>query len=181
MRIRSNPADNLYTHSFLNIRRLKKSDLPALEWDGEYIHYRRLFKELYKNATKGNSILWVIELKDTGLIGQLFVQLTSPRQELADGNLRAYFYSFRIKEIYRECGYGSKLLDYAEEDLRKKNYKFVTLNVSKRNNKVLRFYTKRGYKIIANEPGRWSYIDHLGTRQDVDQPSWRLEKKIEFC
>ena len=179
--MKSNLAVNLNIPSILSIRLLKKSDLPSLEWDGEYIHFRRLYKKIYKSARKGNSILWVIELKDTGLIGQLFVQLASPRRELADGNIRAYFYSFRIKEKYREHGFGSKLLKFAEEDLKNKNYKFVTLNVSKKNDKVLRFYTKRGYQIIANEPGHWSYIDHLGIRQEVNQPSWRLEKKIEIC
>ena len=172
-------SGDVYVPSFYNIRQLKKSDLPALEWEGEYVHYRRLYKEIYKSARKGNSILWVIELSDTGLIGQLFVQLTSARRELADGKMRAYFYSFRIKEFFRDCGFGTKLLDHAEEDLKKKNFNYVTLNVSKNNIKVLRFYSNRGYKIIANEPGRWSYIDHLGTRQEVNQPSWRLEKMIQ--
>ena len=73
----SNLAGNLCIPSTLKIRLLNKGDLPALEWDGEYIHYRRLFKKIYKSARKGNSILWVIELKDSGLIGQLFVQLAS--------------------------------------------------------------------------------------------------------
>jgi ribosomal protein S18 acetylase RimI-like enzyme len=174
----SNQGENSKHKSFIMIRQLYKSDLPALEWDGEYIHYRNLFREIFKHARKGDSILWVLELRDTGIIGQLFVQLKSPRRELADGDVRAYFYAFRIKESYRGVGYGSNLLDYAEEDLRIKNYKFVTLNVSKKNMNALRFYSKHGYKIVTSEPGRWSYFDHLGVRQEVDQPSWRLEKKI---
>lgn len=178
MRMNSCFIDNPDIDSVLNIRTLKESDLPELEWNGEYIHYRRLYKEIFQSAKKGNSILWVIELPNTGLVGQLFVQLKSPRRELADGNLVAYFFAFRIKESNRGCGIGTKLLEHAEEDLSIRNFKYATLNVSKNNFKALRFYSKNGYNIVANEPGHWFYVDHLGIRQEVNQPSWRLEKKI---
>ncbi len=179
MRLKSCFIDKSNIDSVLNIRQLKESDLPELEWNGEYIHYRRLYREIFKGANIGNSILWVIELHNTGLVGQLFVQLKSPRRELADGNVVAYFFAFRIKESNRGCGFGTKLLEHAEEDLRIRNFKFATLNVSKKNFKALRFYSKHGYNIVADEPGHWSYIDHLGIRQEVKQPSWRLEKKIQ--
>jgi len=171
--------DNSNIDSVLNIRQLEESDLPELEWNGEYIHYRRLYKEIFKNAKKRNLILWVIEIRNTGLVGQLFVQLKSPRRELADGNLVAYFFAFRIKESNRGCGFGTKLLEHAEEDLSIRNFEYATLNVSKKNLRALRFYSKHGYNIVADEPGYWSYVDHLGIRQEVNQPSWRLEKKIQ--
>ena len=62
----SNQRENSKHKSFIMIRQLYKSDLPALEWDGEYIHYRNLFREIFKHARKGDSILWVLELRDTG-------------------------------------------------------------------------------------------------------------------
>ena len=34
----------------LIIRQVNRRDLPDLEWDGEYIFYRRLYKEIFENA-----------------------------------------------------------------------------------------------------------------------------------
>jgi ribosomal protein S18 acetylase RimI-like enzyme len=164
----------------INFRQVTRSDLPDLEWDGEYIYYRRLYKEIYVNACSGKAILWVVDLNGSGLIGQLFVQLESPRMELADGNQRAYFYAFRIKKPFRGNGIGSRLLETAENDLLKQNFEIVTLNVSKENPAALRFYKNHGYKVIAHEPGRWFFFDHLGKRREVIDPSWRLEKNIKM-
>ena len=163
----------------LNIRQVNRSDLPDLEWDGEYIFYRRLYNEIFVNSCNGKAILWVVELNGSGLIGQLFVQLHSPRSELADGNQRAYFYAFRIKEPFRGYGIGSRLMETAEKDLKERNIIITTLNLSKENSAALRFYKNHGYKVIAHEPGRWFFFDHLGKRREVNDPSWRLEKSIQ--
>jgi len=163
----------------LIIRQVNRRDLPDLEWDGEYIFYRRLYKEIFENACNGKAILWVVEINGSGLIGQLFVQLHSPRRELADGNQKAYFYAFRIKEPFRGYGIGSQLMETAEEDLNKRNFIKIALNVSKENPTALRFYKNHGYKVIAHEPGRWFFFDHLGKRREVNDPSWRLEKSIQ--
>jgi len=162
------------------IRQVNRCDLPDLEWDGEYIFYRRLYKEIFVNACNGKAILWVVDLNGTGLIGQLFVQLQSPRLDLADGSQRAYFYAFRIKEPFRGYGIGSRLIETAEEDLLDRNFEIITLNVSKENPAALRFYKNHGYKVIAHEPGRWFFFDHLGKRREVNDPSWRLEKNIKM-
>jgi len=34
------------------IRSLVKKDLPALEWEGEFIHYRNVFADVYKKVEK---------------------------------------------------------------------------------------------------------------------------------
>ena len=162
----------------INIRQLIRRDLPDLEWDGEYICYRRLYQEIYINACNGKAVLWVVDIDSAGLIGQLFVQLHSPRPELADGSERAYIYAFRVKEAFRGYGIGSLLMATAEEDLRERCFQRVTLNVSKENHSALKFYRNHGYKVISHEPGRWFFIDHLGIRREVNDPSWRLEKRI---
>ncbi len=84
--------------SLVQIRRLTKTDLPDLEWDGEYTRFRRLFADTYQSAVKGRAVLWVADLPPQGLIGQLFVQLNSARLELADGKTRAYIYVFRVRQ-----------------------------------------------------------------------------------
>lgn len=169
---------NEYSNDDIYIRHIYESDLPELEWGGEYLHYRRLYSEIFSNVQKGIAIMWVVELKNNGLVGQLFVQLHSPRPELANGVDRAYFYAFRVKEDYRRHGIGSRLIEFAENDLRERSYRKITLNVGKDNTEAIKFYKKHGFKIVAPEPGRWFYLDHLGKRRDVHEPSWRLEKSI---
>lgn len=165
--------------SHVIIRQLRKEDLPALEWDGEYTHFRRLYRQTYESARRGRAILWIAELPGTGIIGQLFVQLTSGRPELADGVNRAYIYGFRVKDDYRGYGVGSHMMDFTEADLIRRGFRRVTLNVGQDNPDARRLYEKRGYRVVASEPGRWSYEDHEGKRREVHEPAWRMEKILK--
>jgi ribosomal protein S18 acetylase RimI-like enzyme len=160
----------------LKFRHILKSDLPALEWDGEFTHFRRLFAEAYQSAQLGRAVLWLAEVEQFDLIGQLFVQLNSGRPELADGCHRAYVYGFRIKTAYRGHGVGSRFLEVVEADLLKRGYGRVTLNVGRDNSDARRLYERAGYQVVASEPGRWSYLDQDGQRREVHEPSWRMEK-----
>jgi ribosomal protein S18 acetylase RimI-like enzyme len=137
-----------------------------------------MFSDAYQNQRKGNSVLWVAELPEVGLVGQAFVQLISTRMELADGHLRAYIYSVRVKTQYRNLGIGKKIMDHAEEDLRQRGFSYATLNVGKDNPKARRFYERLGYAPIADEPGSWSYLDHKGKRRYINEPAWRMQKML---
>jgi len=46
---------------------LSQTDLPSLEWDGEFVHYSRLNKEIYKSSLEGNAVLWVVGLEGEGI------------------------------------------------------------------------------------------------------------------
>jgi len=173
---RNRPSANL--NEGIQVRQLRKSDLKALEWDGEFSHFRRLYEASYQSARNGNSILWIAELPSVGLIGQLFVQLTSSRHELANGMNRAYIYGFRIKPTYRNHGIGSLMMEKAEGDLLKRGFGTVTLNVGQENPGARRLYERLGYQVVAEEPGIWSYTDHEGMVRNVHEPSWRMEKEI---
>jgi len=162
----------------LHIRKLTYSDLPDLEWDGEYTHFRRLYAKAFLQQTKGEAILWIGETLQTGIIGQAFVQLNGSRPELADGFLRAYIYSVRVRTPYRNLGIGSRLMKVAEEDLIERGYSFATLNVGKYNLAAKRLYENLGYMVVADEPGIWSYLDHRGRRRSVNEPAWRMQKQL---
>ncbi len=162
----------------LIIRHATRDDLSGLEWDGQFTHFRRLFAQAFHRAEEDEAVLWVAELPPTGLIGQLFVQLESHQTELADGSSRAYIYSFRVQPPYRGTGIGTMLMQTAEIDLRKRGYHRITLNVGRNNPDARRLYKRFGYIVVADEPGRWSYIDHSGHRRHVNEPSWRMEKEL---
>jgi ribosomal protein S18 acetylase RimI-like enzyme len=160
------------------IRRLTSVDLPGLEWDGEFTHYRRVYLEAYRRMCSGKSILWVAELPGWGLIAQVFVQLNCDRKELANGNTHAYFYAFRVRPRFRNAGLGTRMLEVVEEDLKLRGFSVLTLNVARTNVDAQRLYERLGYQITAPESGRWSYPDHDGIWHDVEEPAWRMEKKL---
>jgi ribosomal protein S18 acetylase RimI-like enzyme len=162
----------------VSIRRMTREDLPALEWNGEFRHFRNVYKSVYHRMQQGGADAWVAESAQGEIIGQVFLQYMSDRPELADGWNRAYLYSFRIKPLYRSRGLGTRMLRVLEDALIARHYHHVTLNVARDNPDAIRLYKRQGFQIIAEEPGIWSYIDHEGQWQTVIEPSWRMEKKL---
>lgn len=162
----------------VDIRRLQETDLPALEWGGEYTHFRRVYAEAFQRMQTGLASHWVAEHTQAGVIGQAFIQLTCDRPELADGFQRAYLYSFRIMPAYRNGGLGSLMLQTIEEDLLAREYEYLTLNVAKDNWAAMRLYQRLGYQVVAHEPGIWSYPDEHGIWHHMEEPAWRMEKKL---
>jgi len=162
----------------LDIRQVTKEDLTALEWEGQYKHFRNIYTQAFIRAQKGLAVLWVADLNDKIVIGQVFIQLVCGRLELADGKSRAYLYGFRIRPAYRSQGIGSLMLVKVEDDLKKRQFKIVCLNVAKDNLKAQSLYNRHGYLITAHEPGCWSYQDAKGDWQEVEEPAWRMEKHL---
>ncbi len=172
-----NETDSEIAESII-IRPLLNTDLPALEWDGEYLHFRNVFADVYKKVEKGTVKAWVAVSQDGRMIGQVFLQLSSERRELADGWNRGYLYSLRVRQSWQNQRVGSRLMDVVEDDLRKIGFTRVTLNVARDNQGAIRLYSRLGYQIVAEEPGVWSYPDHEGVWRTVTEPSWRMEKRL---
>ncbi len=163
------------------IRYLVKADLPALEWNGEYRHFRRLYQDVYQNYSLGRAVMWVADLPGVELVGQLFIQLASSLPEANNSVVpreKAYIYGFRVKPAYRGFGLGTRMMQFVEDDLRYRGFPWVCLNVSQENNGARRLYERLGYHVVSAEPGRWAYIDDQGRRQDVHEPAWRMEKEL---
>jgi len=161
------------------IRNARETDLPGLEWEGQYTHFRRLYQDAFRRALRGLSILWVAELPGRpGLVGQVFIQLNCDRPELCNGIDRAYLYGFRVRAALRGCGLGTRIMEVVETDLVGRDFRLLTLNVARDNSDAIRLYHRRGFAIVAPEPGRWQYIDDKGVLQDVHEPAWRMEKRL---
>jgi ribosomal protein S18 acetylase RimI-like enzyme len=170
------PASALLTQ--LRIRCAEEADLPALEWNGEYAHFRRLFADTYRQSILGCAKIWITELMGNDLIGQLMVSLKGNRPELADGITRAYVFGFRVQPAFRNQGIGRLMMRTVEDDLWQNRFRTVTLNVAQTNFAARRFYERLEYSIVGNEPGHWSYLDQYGKRQEVHEPAWRMEKEL---
>jgi ribosomal protein S18 acetylase RimI-like enzyme len=162
----------------IHIRPLEKRDLPGLEWDGEFAHFRKLYQQHYENSLVGNTLIWVaVDSKDE-VIGQVFLLLLSRQQELADGALQAYLFSFRIKPAFRDQGLGGFMLEMVEGFLRDRGFRFLRLNVARANPLARRMYEKHGYRMIGPDPGKWRYQDQYGEWQTCHEPAWKMIKKL---
>ena len=162
----------------VQIRKMVEDDLPSLEWNGEYAHFRRVYQDAFDRFQRGLSVLWVAELSGTGVIGQVFIQLICDRPELADGTNRAYLYSFRVRPEYRRAGLGTRIMQVVFDDLRRRGFHTLTLNVAKDNPQARKLYERNHFSIVAHEPGRWTFQDEKGGWQTVEEPAWRMERHL---
>jgi ribosomal protein S18 acetylase RimI-like enzyme len=160
------------------IRLATQADLPLMEWEGEYTHFRRVYARAWQRAERGDALLWVADTEQR-LVAQLFVLLRSEYDpEAADGDKRAFVHSFRVRAELRSQGLGSRLLHTAEADLVARGYQWVYLHVAHDNPGAIRLYEGRGYHRQGYVSGEWSYEDHLGQQQHVSEPGWRMAKLL---
>lgn len=162
----------------IHIRPLEKADLPGLEWDGEYSHFRKLYQQHYENSLSGNTRIWVAQNENAEIIGQVFLLLHSRQRETADGVFQAYLFSFRIKPTYRSQGLGSFMLELAEGFLRDRGFRFLRLNVARSNPLARHMYENHGYRMIGPDPGVWRYQDQNDEWQTCREPAWKMIKQL---
>lgn len=162
----------------VQIRQMAEDDLPLLEWDGEYTHFRRVYADAFNRFERGLSVLWVADLPGVGVIGQVFIQLICDRPELADGTNRAYLYAFRVRPEFRGAGLGTRIMQVIFDDLRRRGFRILTLNVAKDNPRARKLYERNHFRIVAHEPGRWTFQDEKGAWQTVEEPAWRMERRL---
>lgn len=162
----------------ITFRQAMLADLPGLEWEGQYRHFRRLYIDTYNRVISGSAIMWIAVVPNGKIIGQMFIQMRSTNTELADGCDRAYMFGFRMREEYRSSGIGSSLLEYAEQDLVQRNFKYLCLNVAQNNERALDLYKRCGYVVLGPDPGIWSYQDDKGEWHSMEEPAWRMEKRL---
>lgn len=161
------------------IRPLQRADANAIEWEGEFTHFRRIYARAFERAEAGHAALWGIDDEQGVLVGQVFVLLYNETDtEAADGAERAFIHSFRIRPAHRNRGLGAWLLGFAEADLRARNFRWVSLNVASDNPGAIRLYERLGYRRQHAIAGYWSFVDHLGTQRSLHEPGWRMGKKI---
>jgi ribosomal protein S18 acetylase RimI-like enzyme len=168
---------NLRLEIEIVLRLARQDDLTKLEWYGQYAHFRPLFQRAFKEQQEGRR--WMLLADCNGFpIGQLFVQLVSAEEEIADGVSRGYLYALRVMEMFRGQGIGTRLVEAAESRLAGDGYQWATIAVAKENAAARRLYERMGYQIFRDDPGEWRYRDHQGKARNVREPCWIMEKPL---
>jgi len=80
--------------------------------------------------------------------------------------------SIAILPGYQGKGYGSKLIEAIENEIKKRNYKKIILEVREKNENAKNFYLNHGYKII-NFIENYYLLEFEGSRN-----AYRMEKII---
>lgn len=161
----------------VTIRFIQEADLPALEWDGQYRHYRRVFQQTFRETRQGKRLM-LAAVAAGEIIGQIFVQLVGSNSALVDGKQRGYLYALRVKPHWRRRGVGRQLILAGEAELARRRYRIAVIAAAKNNSAARRLYESLGYRVFAEDPGLWYYTDADGRQQRVEEPAWLLEKHL---
>jgi ribosomal protein S18 acetylase RimI-like enzyme len=161
----------------IQIRLAAVEDLPKLEWYGQYSHYRNLFRRAYREQLTGKRVMLIADSNNFP-IGHVFIQFITPDLDSPQEYKRAHLYSLRVMEMFCGYGIGTRLLLEAENVVINRDFQQMMITVSKQNHGARRLYERLGYQIFADDPGNWSYIDHVGRVRFVHEPCWLLQKEI---
>lgn len=159
------------------IRPIEEAELSALEWDGQYTHYRRVFRQTYDDMIRGQRIM-LIAAAGRAVVGQVFVQLSSSETRYADGVTRGYLYSLRVRPAWQRRGLGTRLIASAEAALRARGFVTSVIAAGKDNAGARRLYERLGYHTFADDPGVWYFADVNGTQQVFEEPCWIMERNL---
>ncbi|HLV37126.1 MAG TPA: GNAT family N-acetyltransferase [Spirillospora sp.] len=159
----------------VTLRLATAEDLPKLEWYGQYRHFRSLFRRTFREQQAGRRLMLLADVRGFP-IGHIFIHLhAESRTRSAEC---AYFYSFRVMEMFRGQGIGTRLLCEAENLVIDHGIEWATIAAAKANTGAQRLYQRLGYRICGDDDGIWSYIDHRGRICTVNEPCWLLEKQL---
>ena len=169
----------------IHFRIAEESDLPLLEWYGQYEHFRNLFRLTYEGQRKGERLMLLADINGFP-VGQIFIlfnqratmwQMMMGRRGKPPEQ-RGYLYALRVMDHLQGFGIGTRLIMKAEEIMHETGCAWTTISVAKDNPRAKKLYERLGYHVYMEDEGRWSYVDHTGKTVHVHEPCWMLEKRL---
>lgn len=124
------------------IKELTKDNINII--NNSFIDKENVLKELSNNPFSK----YLIYLEKTQVIGYLYYSDIYDRVEINQ---------IEINSIHRNCGYGSKLLEYLINSVNKN----ITLEVNKKNKYAIKLYKKYNFKEVAIRKGYYNGIDGI--------------------
>ncbi|MBQ6477280.1 MAG: GNAT family N-acetyltransferase [Bacilli bacterium] len=124
------------------IKELTKDNINII--NNSFIDKENVLKELSNNPFSK----YLIYLEKTQVIGYLYYSDIYDRVEINQ---------IEINSIHRNCGYGSKLLEYLINSVNKN----ITLEVNKENKYAIKLYKKYNFREVAIRKGYYNGIDGI--------------------
>ena len=124
------------------IKELTKDNINTI--NNSFIDKENVLKELSNNPFSK----YLIYQENNEIIGYLYYSDIYDRVEINQ---------IEINSIHRNCGYGSKLLEYLINSVNKN----ITLEVNKENIYAIKLYKKYNFKEVAIRKGYYNGIDGI--------------------
>lgn len=124
------------------IKELTKDNITII--NNSFIDKENVLKELSNNPFSK----YLIYQENNEIIGYLYYSDIYDRVEINQ---------IEINSIHRNCGYGSKLLEYLINSVNKN----ITLEVNKENIYAIKLYKKYNFKEVAIRKGYYNGIDGI--------------------
>jgi len=139
-------------------------ELNKLFWQSDYFHYLNepyiyektieghRTKEYIESIINGNNNIFIVLEEENKIIGFLYAY-EETKGQLPFHKKRKYIVidNIAVDENYQNKGYGEKLLNYILEYAKNNMYNDIILNVYNFNEKAIRLYKKKGFKIITQD------------------------------
>lgn len=159
------------------IRAARQGDLLPLEWFGEHRHMRLVEAAGWAHVESGNVVFLVADLNGFP-IAQLKIALRHDEDIKADGIRSGYLYGLRVFTPFHRLGVGTALIERAEQVLRERGFRYVTIAVERENVDAHRLYERLGFRSIREKRRSWSYVDPDGGTRQVDVDEVLLRKHL---
>ena len=124
------------------IKELTKDNITII--NNSFINKEEVLKELSNNPFSK----YIVYLENNEVIGYLYYSDIYDRVEINQ---------IEINSIHRNCGYGSKLLEYLINSVNKN----ITLEVNKENKYAIKLYKKYKFREVAIRKGYYNGIDGI--------------------
>jgi len=128
----------------LAIRPCARSELRALEWDGEFHADREVFARVYALAERGAMAMLVATWAHDH-VGQIWIDLARDRGG-------AVLWALRVKPPWRRRGIGARLVAAGEQIARRADRSWAELEVEPQNVRAHALYERLGYRWVRRQP-----------------------------
>lgn len=155
----------------------QQDDLPKLEWYGQFAHHRNLFRRAFNDQQRGKRLMILADCNGFP-IGHIFILFLTGQAHNKEREKHAYLYSLRVMEMFQGQGIGTHLIHQAEDHIIQRSCQNIAIAVAKTNERARHLYERLGYTVYGDDPGVWTYRDHVGRMRQIKEPCWLLQKEI---
>ena len=138
------------------IRRCDERDLPGLEWWGMFTPHREIFTDAYARHRRGENVMLVADVNGHPA-GQAWIDLV---KHAADGV--GVLWAVRVFPLLQGLGIGTRLMEAAEDELRRRGYAWAEIEVERENAGARRLYERQGYAVVHEVVNEWGYTTPEG-------------------
>ena len=161
----------------MEIRRCRREDLRALEWDGLFTHHREIIERTFAEQTNGMQVMLVGAL-DGQPVAQAWIALGArTRRKRRAGTL----WAVRVHPRLRGRGLGQRLVTSAERTALEHGLDQLDLVVEHTNAAGRAFWERLGYEPIGPVSQHYSYTTPDGRAVTHHLQLVEMRKDLALC